>query len=432
MNPTIDRNQSLKKIAFLRTLRRELNFLRIMSPIHLSANGAKQTSKFYSLAGNPATLGCLESQLKQKIETKGSLSFYDWMEQCLYHPQFGYYCSGKSKVGKQGDFFTSVSVGPLFGKLLAQKIINLAEIAQTSKQSPLNILELGANSGDLAKDVLDTLANEAPELYQNCHYLISEPLEQMQAIQCETLQDHEGVVQHVALENLQSLVGYTLFLNNELIDAFPVRLLVRDGDQWLERRVVIDSDGEFCWTHMPIENDETLQFVENLGSSYPDGYLTEFRPNLEPFAQKLSSVIQEGCVLSIDYGYSHSEFYAQHRKTGTLRTYCQHEAGENPLENLGCLDITAHVDFSQWAKALQKHGFAATQFERQASYLTQLASPLFQKLETQGAAIEPSLIRQFQTLTHPSMLGNKFFVLEAHKGKNPDPAALARLELVTK
>src|SRR5437763_1784830 len=43
------------------------------------------------------------------------------MELALYHPDRGYYASGRASIGRHGDFFTNVSVGSLFGRLLAPR-----------------------------------------------------------------------------------------------------------------------------------------------------------------------------------------------------------------------------------------------------------------------------------------------------------------------
>ena len=48
----------------------------------------------------------------------GVLPFRRFMELALYHPEYGYYGSGRARVGKEGDFFTSVSVGSIYGRLL--------------------------------------------------------------------------------------------------------------------------------------------------------------------------------------------------------------------------------------------------------------------------------------------------------------------------
>ncbi|WP_018970004.1 class I SAM-dependent methyltransferase [Rubritalea marina] len=397
-----------------------------MLPIHSSANEAEQTSLFYSDASDPATLSWLESQLKDKISKNGSMSFYDWMSSALYHPQAGYYARGASRVGKSGDFFTSVSVGSVFGTLLAERIAKLHQ--EHSAGSPLNILELGANTGHLALDVLNAIQAQHPELYHKVQYIISEPLESMRQEQTRILAAHADKLLHVALDALPSLPDYTIFLSNELLDAFPVRLIQYKQSKWCER-VVNWIEDSFQWDTREIRCTETLAFTDTLGQNFSDGYTTEFRPELEKLSQTLAQAIEHGAILCIDYGYAHSELYAPHRVEGTLRCFNRHQANDNPLTQVGEQDITAHVDFTNWAKVMNRHGFTPSCFERQSSYFSRLGAAYFNQKSSEGQPIDPSEIRQFQTLTHPSMLGSQFFVLEACKGASPSTTAMQRLEL---
>jgi SAM-dependent MidA family methyltransferase len=50
-------------------------------------------------------------------------------------------------------------------------------------------------------------------------------------------------------------------------------------------------------------------------------------------------------------------------------------------------------------------------------------------IENSPQAPPAKLIRQFQTLTHPAMMGNKFSVLECTKNRDSDSTVLAKLEL---
>ena len=82
------------------------------------------------------------------------------MEQALYHPEHGYYSSGRCAIGRRGDYFTSVSVGPLFGKLLAGQF---AEIWRAlGRPNDFVIVEQGAHHGEFATDVLESAARREP------------------------------------------------------------------------------------------------------------------------------------------------------------------------------------------------------------------------------------------------------------------------------
>jgi len=90
------------------------------------------------------------------------------MEATLYHPELGYYTNGKQRVGRKGDFFTSVSTGKFFGMTIAHRIKSYWK--EINSPSSFHIIEMGANSAQLALDILETLQQIAPKLYQNLNY----------------------------------------------------------------------------------------------------------------------------------------------------------------------------------------------------------------------------------------------------------------------
>ncbi|HYK76312.1 MAG TPA: hypothetical protein VEV16_04990, partial [Daejeonella sp.] len=83
----------------------------------------------------------LEQMIVRKIRRYGPLSFYDFMEMCLYYPHLGYYTSSEEKIGTSGDYYTSSSLGPVFGALLARQ---LEEMWQLLGRQDFTIVEYGA------------------------------------------------------------------------------------------------------------------------------------------------------------------------------------------------------------------------------------------------------------------------------------------------
>ena len=95
----------------------------------------------------------------EKIRNRGPITVADFMSIALYHPEFGYYTSEKYRTGRQGDFLTSVNVGPLFGNLLCHQFNQLWSILRkhsSNQNRHFDIVEVGASNGQLACDVLDT------------------------------------------------------------------------------------------------------------------------------------------------------------------------------------------------------------------------------------------------------------------------------------
>src|ERR1700709_2526411 len=120
--------------------------------------------------GNPD----LVAFIRETIRQRGPVTFDWFMEQSLYHPEFGYYSSGQCAIGRQGDYFTNVSVGPLFGRLLAAQFAEMWE--SLGRPGDFTIVEQGAHEGEFASDVLGEARERMPELFSALRYCGIAPL----------------------------------------------------------------------------------------------------------------------------------------------------------------------------------------------------------------------------------------------------------------
>ena len=57
----------------------------------------------------------------------GWISFYRYMDLCLYAPGLGYYSAGSRKLGRQGDFVTAPELSPLFGGCIARQVAQVLD-----------------------------------------------------------------------------------------------------------------------------------------------------------------------------------------------------------------------------------------------------------------------------------------------------------------
>ncbi len=340
----------------------------------------------------------LVAELRREIVQSGPISFARFMDLALYHPHGGYYAAPGRRVGREGDFFTSVSAGPLFGKLLAHHAAGiLREI-----DGPVRMLELGAHDGTLAHDILETLAATEPALLDRLEYAIVEPLPPLAQRQRENLAGFPVRIVPTA-DDLDPRPG--ILVANELIDALPCRLVESTGTGWVEIGVGLDEHGDFTWCPLgPYEDNLPLR---------PAGYRTEVRPGLADFLRPLAPLVSPGRMIFIDYGFEREEFLEPARNGGTLQTYYNHRKGDDPFDSPGERDITAHVDFSALREAIGSVGGEVVRFENQARFLTGVARPWLLGLEGRTDAATMKLLRNFQTLTHPAQLGTRFHVMEA-------------------
>src|SRR5687767_10605619 len=98
----------------------------------------------------------LRELIADRIRTSGAISFAEFMDISLYHPELGYYARAAQKTGRAGDFFTSVDVGPIFGALLAKQFGEMWRVLQAQSQIPnpqslrFDLVEAGASNGRLS------------------------------------------------------------------------------------------------------------------------------------------------------------------------------------------------------------------------------------------------------------------------------------------
>ena len=357
------------------------------------------------------------------------MGFPDFMAAALYTPSLGYYARATRQVGRGGDFFTSVSVGPLFGELLARRF--LREWRESGAPARWRIIECGAHDGTLAADMLGAISRLEPHAFGALEYAIPEPLPLLQAAQRETLRGFEEKMRFIAeTSELHADPLPGVAFGNELLDALPFHVVEWKNGAWRECKVATDPDGHFTWqTDHEITAPALLAALAALGNFFPENYRTEVRTQLREFLAPLIRCLSSGLLLWPDYGFARPEYYHPDRRTGTLRTFSKHRAAENPLATPGEIDITAHVDFTAVAETAIQLGCRPVAFSSQGAWLTGQARDWLLAQEGNPAA---AALRQFQTLTHPAHLGSSFHVLELswnQAARDLPPADFHRLAL---
>ena len=209
---------------------------------------------------------------------------------------------------------------------------------------------------------------------------------------------------------------------NELLDALPFHLIRKVDGKWNELFVSKDMQ----WICKSVQEASALAAkLPDIAPALPNAYQTEVRTNYGSFVKSLTSCVTDGLMLFIDYGFAAPEYYDMHRTEGTLRTFSQHKAADNPLDRPGEIDITAHVNFTDLAMEMRKLGYQPTHFSNQGSYLTHLSAEMIRCGELNDA----HKIAQFKTLTHPAHLGGSFHAIEFRSHGQPGPDVMHRLAI---
>ena len=338
------------------------------------------------------------------------------MELVLYCPEYGFYEKEKDNVGKGGHFYTSVSVGSLFGELLAFQFARWFD--ECSELPALQLIEAGAHDGKLAGDILGWLQSNRPEVFARTEYRIIEPSARRRDWQKQTLSKFsERIGWLEAFPNQQSAIGnrqFTIAFSNELLDAMPVRRFGWDqgARSWFEWGVGVEGEG-FVWVRQPggIDSESLgLPSAPELLDVLPDGCVCEVSPAAEHWWSEAARNLGRGKLLTFDYGFDSDEPVSAARISGTLRAFQNHKQVVDILAAPGEQDITAHVDFKRIEAAGRAAGLATEFQERQEKFLTRVAAEAW-KADSRFGGWDPKRTRQFQTLTHPEHLGRNFRVL---------------------
>lgn len=339
----------------------------------------------------------VESIIRQEILAHGSISFARFMELALYCPKIGYYERASDPVGRQGDFYTSVSAGPLFGELLA---CQFAVWLPNFGPKTLTVAEAGAHHGQLALDILTAWRRDCPGV--PVQYWIVEPSPERQSRQRATLDVFAGQVSWFAsLAELPEVSG--VIVSNELLDAMPVHILRWRAGSWAECNVGLEGD-RFVWREEALHTDIGQPVISpELATVLPDGFQIEVSPSAVTWWQAAARKLRAGKLLAFDYGGELEDLLAPHRSAGTVRAYYRHQLVADVLARPGEQDITAHVNFSAIKKAGEEAGLTTDTYTTQTKLFSELA-PKFSEWTSERA-------RQFQMLTHPEHLGRAFRVL---------------------
>jgi SAM-dependent MidA family methyltransferase len=350
----------------------------------------------------------LVDRLKAGIVAHGPLRFDAFMASALFDPTDGYYATGRARIGRDGDFYTNVSVGRMFGRVIAAQVAEIWELLD--RPAPFDFVEQGANDGRLAADVLEALATDSPECARAIRVTLVEPFPALVAAQRITLAAHADRVRW--FPDLESLPPFTgVHFTNEYADALPVRIFSRSEGAWLERHVVVKDDA------LAFDDRVCSDVPSILPPGWPEPYLAEVRPEAGPWIAAVAEKLVRGVMLVVDYGFPREQLYAPWRAKGTLSGYRTHRRDDDPLDAPGEKDLTAHVDFTDLAEAGQAAGFELAGFTDQYHFLVGAATPLLFAMET----LSPSAggdadLRAMKTLLHPETMGTQFKYLALSRG----------------
>lgn len=362
--------------------------------------------------GHPQLVAAIASE----IAREGPIPFVRFMELALYHPQFGYYMrfpeAGVERIGWNGDFYTSSDVHPILGQAIARQAAQID--ALLGYPDPFTVVEMGPGKGLLASHVLSGLQLAPQSLAHRLKYVLIECSPAMRAMQQRHLElwlEQPGCVSWV--EDVGSLAQESvrgLMFSNELADAFPVHRVQKKDQALWEVFVDVRDDG-FVERLQGLSTRAIAEYLQRIHVELPEGYRTEVNLRAPGWISQVANSLEQGVVITIDYGHAAEDLYGPERSRGTLLCYHSQMAGEDPYVRVGEQDITAHVDFTTLATVGEQSGLSVTGFTNQMSFLMGLG------IEDMMAQLAPDSA-EFRAAIHllkPEGMGRTFKILVQHK-----------------
>lgn len=305
----------------------------------------------------------LLDELYERISSGGPIPFDSFMRLALYHPQ-GYYAS--RVPGSGGDYGTSPSLTPWFGRLVARELHGMWEA--TGRPQCFTVVEAGAGRADLAAGVLEAPGD--PAFAAALRWRFVERFEEVADLQRRRL----GPLARAAawspgLSSGEPVCGCVLA--HEVLDNFPVhRLEVAPGGEVCE--VYVGAVAGRLAEHLGALSDPALlPTAQAAAAALAPGRRVEVNLDLEPWMTEAAAAVATGYLLIVDYGDVEPDLWRRNPH-GTIATYGQDGFGEDPLADPGQRDVTAEVNFSAVERAARRHGFEPRLYRTQREWLLSL------------------------------------------------------------
>ena len=378
-----------------------------------------------------------EGEIKRRIRMSNHITFAEFMGIALFWPKGGYY-TGESPIGSTGDYYTSPSVHPVFGALIATQVFQIWDLM--GRPESFHIIEAGAGNGLLARDILSSVHGLSTDFADAIRYVCLDYRSEQGLEGDVCIGGHGLSVDRVAatmptqplIDDVDSISNYSLpfsgvtgcIISNELLDAFPVhQVTVRQGR--FQEIFISMIDGRFVQTVGNPSSPNLFDRLRSHGVELKEGQVAEINLGIDRWASEIGSVLDTGYVITIDYGDTAKRLYSfQERPDGSLTTYYKHTQIDDPFQHIGSQDITAQVDFSAVVTSGKNNGLEYLGYTTQRKFLKNLGLDMWSRgLDRAGISVRDVQVNKagMLDLVRVGGLGDFKVLLQ---GKNVPPGKL--------
>lgn len=319
----------------------------------------------------------LDTILRNALQQR-DLSFREFVELALYHPESGYYSRLVNPVGKDADYITGPLLSPVFSFGVARL---LREVLDRCGDEVSTFVDIGCGDGALLESVCSAFGRQVPDALR--FYGVDRSLSRIR----DSALANRNLHFVPALEQVPA-AGAELLFSNELFDAFPFARLVQRGPDLHELFVKL-ADEELDWS----ENPAPQSYIDYLAShqvQLEDGQFADLSLDWGSAYAAMARRLRSGLIVTFDYGFPTPQlFHRRVRRFGTAAAYRHHRVSRDLLSSPGEQDLTAHINFDDLIAAGEAEGLETLFFDRQAKFLLALGvtdHPLFAPLEESSPA----------------------------------------------
>jgi SAM-dependent MidA family methyltransferase len=315
--------------------------------------------------------------LREIEERGGEVGFRDFMELALYHPSRGYYCADREPFGRGGDFLTAPTASGWYAAVLAGLFQAFAAVA-----NGLRIVDLAAGDGSLLRGLADAL--DDPAAVSLCGVERSASLRRRARRRFASSPMAVEIADVLPTTPARPAVVHA----SELYDAMPVHRVEQTASGLMELTVVADGNG-LAWGRRHASEELAAYFVRH-GVRLVPNQVAEANLDAEPSHRRILDQLGEGVVLVLDYGYPADRLYdPRGRRGGSLIGYRDHRLVDDPLEDPGEQDLTAHVNWDDLRRAADDCGWREIALMPLAEFLVRAG--IGELLDSRGFGIEAEL-----------------------------------------
>ncbi len=318
---------------------------------------------------DPGHEPALLEAISEEIETSGPVTFARFMELALYHPELGYYATGRRGPGRGADFLTAPESHPIFGWAVARQLEEVWD--RLGRPERFTVREHGAGTGALAAGILEGLARAGSPLRAVIRYRIAERAPDREQQVAERLGAF-GAADVLEPDDGSPVIGAVLA--NEVLDALPVHRVAGREDGGIDELFVgLDDDGGLTSIVGPPSIPALRGRLTHERIRLVPGQQAEVCLALDDWIAEAAAGLARGLLLLVDYGHPAGALYDPSRGS-LLRAYVRHRVHDDPYANVGRQDLTAHVDLTAVEAAAAAAGLANLGATTQAAFLAGLGA----------------------------------------------------------